>query len=161
MACDAIVILACRVGPGGYLSPAAHRRIRRGADAFADRVATRIVVSGGRRWGGVAEAEAFAASLVDQGVPEQAIDRELWSLSTCENARYTARLLHARGQGRVALVTCDWHMPRALASFALAGLQPLALPALAPPGRTRRSRLRERVSWHVDRWMTWGWLPRR
>ncbi|MBN1609579.1 MAG: YdcF family protein [Polyangiaceae bacterium] len=161
MACEAIVILACRVGPGGYLSPAAHRRIRRGAEAFAEGVASRIVVSGGRRWQGVSEAEAFATRLVELGVPAQAIDRELCSLSTCENARYTARILHARGQRRVALVTCDWHMPRALASFTLAGLEPLAYPATTPRGRPmHRSRLRERVSWRLDRWMTWGWLPR-
>jgi uncharacterized SAM-binding protein YcdF (DUF218 family) len=161
VACDAIVILACRVGPGGYLSPAAQRRIRRGAEAFAEGIALRIVVSGGRRWHGVAEAEAFAAQLVRLGVPEQAIDRELWSLSTCENARYTARLLNARGRHRVALVTCDWHMPRAVASFELAGLQPFPLPVAAPQGRPlRRNTLRECLSWRLDRWMTWGWLPR-
>jgi len=161
VACDAIVILACRVGPGGYLSPAAERRIRRGAQAFAAGVAPRIVVAGGRRWHGVAEAEAFAAALVRLGIPERAIERELWSLSTCENARYTARILRARGQRRVALVTCDWHMPRALASFSLAGLEALALPARTPEGRpVHRCRLRERMSWHLDRWMTWGGLPR-
>ena len=161
MAREAIVILACRVGPGGYLSPAAQRRIRRGAEVFAEGVASHVVVSGGRRWHGVSEAEAFAARLVELGVPAHAIDRELWSLSTCENARYSARILRGRGQRRVALVTCDWHMPRALASFRLAGLEPVAFPAVAPHGRpVRRSKLCERMSWRLDRWMTWGWLPR-
>jgi uncharacterized SAM-binding protein YcdF (DUF218 family) len=161
VACDAIVILACRVGPGGYLSPAAHRRVHRGAELFTEGVASSIVVSGGRRWHGVPEAAAFATRLAELGVPAQAVDRELWSLSTCENARYTARLLRARGQRRVALVTCDWHMPRAVASFTLAGLAPLAFPVAAPHGRPlHRSRLRERMSWRLDRWMTWGWLPR-
>jgi uncharacterized SAM-binding protein YcdF (DUF218 family) len=160
VACDAIVILACRVGPGGYLSPAAQRRLRRGADVFAEGIAPHVVVSGGRRWRGVSEAEAFAVGLVGLGVPAHAIDRELWSLSTCENARYSARILCARGQRRVALVTCDWHMPRALASFTLAGLEPLAFPAAAPRGRpVHRTRLRERMSWRLDCWMTWGWLP--
>jgi uncharacterized SAM-binding protein YcdF (DUF218 family) len=120
-----------------------------------------IVVSDGRRWDGVAEAEALMSALEALGVPSSVLLPELRSLSTCENARNVARLLASRGVTRVDVVTCDWHMPRALSSFRVAGLEPTGLsapsPRTSPRARLTRS-ARERASFFLDRIATFGWF---
>jgi uncharacterized SAM-binding protein YcdF (DUF218 family) len=82
-----------------------------------------VVASGGRRWGEVAEAEVMADALAERGVPRGVLVRELLSMSTRENARYTTALLLRRGISRATIVTCAWHLPRALACFAREGLE--------------------------------------
>jgi uncharacterized SAM-binding protein YcdF (DUF218 family) len=110
---------------------------------------TIVVVSGGRRWGDVVEADAMARELVARGVPERAIVRERCSLSTRENAHFTAEVLARRGTRGATLVTCSWHMPRALAVFSLAGLEVEGVAARdgeTPPWSSRVWRLvRERA----------------
>ncbi len=151
---DAIVLLGCRIEPGGRPGPAARRRAARAAAAFRDGVASWVLASGGRRWDGVPEALALRDELARLGVPESAVAVELCSLSTFENARYSAPLLRERAARRVALVTCDWHMPRALASFRVVGVDAFGLAAPSAPLAPHRAlarAARERVSWLVDR----------
>jgi uncharacterized SAM-binding protein YcdF (DUF218 family) len=155
---DAIVLLGCRIGPFGRPSDTAARRAKRAAEAWHAGLAPWIVVSGGREWHGVAEAEALADYLVGRcEVPADAILRECRSLSTAENARYSARLLRDRGLAEVGVVTSDWHMARALDAFGRAGLGCEPLPSVSPPARrwlrAYRS-VREAVSHRLDRWVT-------
>jgi uncharacterized SAM-binding protein YcdF (DUF218 family) len=82
-----------------------------------------VVASGGRRWAGGVEADAMAEELAVAGVPEAAIVRERCSLNTIDNARFSAAILARRGLHRAAVVTCSWHLPRALALFTEAGLE--------------------------------------
>jgi uncharacterized SAM-binding protein YcdF (DUF218 family) len=154
MAILAIVVLGCavRLDGRGRVGPSAlSRRLGEAARIYA-RVgtpATIVVVSGGRRWGEVVEADAMANELVLSGVPEQAIVRERCSLSTRDNARFTADILRRRGLRSAALVTCAWHVPRARALFTKAGVPTRAVPvpdAERCPLRTRLWRWgRERV----------------
>ena len=81
-----------------------------------------VVASGGRLWRGVAEADGLARELARLGVPDAAIVRERLSLSTRDNARYTAEVLRKRRIESVLLVTCAWHLPRARALFEREGL---------------------------------------
>ncbi len=139
----AIVVLGCRVGS---MSPstAAGRRVRAAASAWRD--GTWIVASGGRRWGGLAEADAMRAALLTLGIPSALIVRELVSLSTRENALRSARLLELLGATHVCVATCDWHLPRALREFARAGVSASGVAASSPRvGRvsTWTRRLRE------------------
>ena len=126
---DAIVVLGCRIAPSGRPGPAALRRASAAARAYHRGVAGRVVVSGGRRWGAQIEARAMGRILVDAGVPASAIVEELWSLSTAENAVFSAAVLERLGARRAAVVTCPWHMARALANFRAAGVEALPLPA--------------------------------
>ena len=146
----ALVLLGCRIGRNGALPGAAHRRAARAARAWHEGCAPLIVVSGGRRWGGVAEADALREHLLADGVPDQAMLLERRSRSTRENARYSADLLQARSATRIGVVSCDWHLPRAVSVFRSHGLDAVGLPAVSPPvGRLQhwyRSG-RERVSW--------------
>ena len=153
MAYDALVLLGCRV-TAGTLPPAAARRVARAARAFEEQLAPRVVVSGGRRWEGLTEAERLASELVRQGVPESALLLERGSLTTRDNAVLTARLLAPLGLRRIGLVTCDWHLARALWSFRREGFDAEGVAATSPalPAQRRALRsLRERGAWLLDR----------
>jgi uncharacterized SAM-binding protein YcdF (DUF218 family) len=82
-----------------------------------------VVATGGRAWGGLVEADGMADELLRQGVPPDRIVRERLSLSTRDNARYTAAQLKKRGIERAIVVTCAWHLPRATALFRRQGLK--------------------------------------
>jgi uncharacterized SAM-binding protein YcdF (DUF218 family) len=114
---------------------------------------------GGKAWSGTREADALCAFLVEQGVPISAVEGERSSHSTRQNAHYAAALLLPRGVRRIGLVTCDWHMARALCSFRAAGFEPVPVPAVSPPiyglPAWRRS-VRERLAFWTDAAITQG-----
>lgn len=123
----AIVVLGCavRCDAGGRLGAGAlSRRIRAAARTYerSGSHATVVVVSGGRRWGSIVEADAMKRELVLRGVPPAAIVRERCSLRTLDNAHFSAAILVRRGLTRALLVTCAWHAPRAVRLFAMAGI---------------------------------------
>ncbi|MGD0530424.1 MAG: YdcF family protein, partial [Polyangiaceae bacterium] len=132
----ALVVLGCRVSPGagGRLEGALGRRVEAAAAEYARRGegAGVVVASGGRRWAGVVEADAMARELARRGVPPGVIVRERCSLSTRDNARFAVAALERRGIARATVVTCAWHLPRAVALFRRAGMVVDGLPA--PPG---------------------------
>lgn len=152
-------MLGCRVVGPAALSPPARRRALRAAQALHSGLTNHILACGGKAWNGVRESDALCAFLREQGVPEPALERESYSHSTRENAHYAAERLLARGVSRVWLVTCDWHMPRALRCFGGAGFEAEPLPALSPPiafgtGLVRSAR--ERVCLALDALLTRG-----
>jgi uncharacterized SAM-binding protein YcdF (DUF218 family) len=136
---DAIVVLGCRVSAGGALAGPAARRVETAARVFRAGVAPVVIASGGRRWGAEVEAIGFCNALVGEGVPRSAIAAELVSLSTVENAVFSAAILRrlvtarSRRRPRAAIVTCPWHMPRALASFTAAGVDAIGAPTESVP----------------------------
>lgn len=154
MPLDALVVLGCRAGERGELSGAARRRVEQAARLYAAGRAGLVIASGGKRWFGLSEADAFAARLIELGVPSGRILREQQSRTTRGNARHVAVLAAARGLGRLGIVTCDWHMPRALSAFARHSLEVEPLPAPAPEAGWRRAGVRralERVRGFGDR----------
>ena len=147
---DAIVVLGCRIDDCGEPSPALSRRLTMALQAYRQGRADRVVVSGGRQWGTHVEAVVMQKTLVSWGLPQDRIWLEACSLTTGENAWYTARLAAENGVRRVVLVTCDFHLPRARACFEASGLECTAAP-VATPGGIRRSRaFRERLSRILD-----------
>jgi uncharacterized SAM-binding protein YcdF (DUF218 family) len=139
VALDAIVLLGCRIGSDAGQWGAARRRADRAAQAWHQGAAPLVVVSGGRRWHGVVEADALCERLLAAQVPRHAIVLERSSMRTRDNACRVARLLQGQGIKHVGLVTCDWHLPRAALAFARAGFDVTGLPATsAPVGRWRR-----------------------
>ena len=87
----------------------------------------------------------MARELLLRGVPERAIVRERCSFSTRENARFTAEVLRRRGTDAAAVVTCAWHLPRAVALFSRAGV-------VAEPVEATGA---EDLPWHARLWR-WG-----
>lgn len=148
---DVLVVLGCRVATP--LPGAAERRVERAARAYLEEGAAVVITSGGKAWAGVKECEAFAQGLVERGVPAERIVQERESMTTRGNARRVLELLRAHHSERLGLVTCDWHMPRALWLFRRLGLSPLARPAPSParPPSARAVRfLREQGSLALD-----------
>jgi uncharacterized SAM-binding protein YcdF (DUF218 family) len=159
---SAIVVLGCRVrldSEGRLVPGALARRVTTGARAYAAEADTGpapggrtfVVVSGGRRWGDVVEADAMARELVAQGVPRSAIVRERCSLSTRENARFTAEILARRGVRAARVVTCPWHMARAVVHFSGAGVVVHPVPAVGGREAAWPSRV---WRWGVERVLT-------
>jgi uncharacterized SAM-binding protein YcdF (DUF218 family) len=132
---DAIVVL------GGGIAPAHPPeqpfpdlnengdRMWEAARLFRRGVAPRIIVTGGSyvEHGGPAgtEATAMRTFLVDLGVPAEAILDEPKAQNTIENIGNVRAMV---GDGRVALVTSAYHMPRALRLAERAGLKVGAFP---------------------------------
>lgn len=133
---EAIVVL------GGGVSPAMPpERLEPDLSDAADRVweaarlyrrgtAPRVVVSGGgfmARPGQpeTTEAEAMRGFLIALGVPDSAIILEPTSINTIGNIRNVRALVK---DGKVALVTSGYHMPRALRLAANAKLDVAAFP---------------------------------
>ncbi|MEO6602142.1 MAG: YdcF family protein, partial [Polyangiaceae bacterium] len=154
-----LVLLGCRVVGPAALSPTSARRAERALQAFRDGLSQHILACGGKAWGGVREADALGAYLIERGVPARALERELWSRSTRQNAHHAAQLLLPRGMRRIGLVTCDWHLPRAMRCFEGAGFEVEPLPAFTPAvtvGATLKRDAREHVSLALDALVTRG-----
>jgi len=148
----AIVVLGCQPlwADDGRLRGALGRRVQAAYRHFIE-LPGWLVVSGGRTWSGVVEADAMRDDLLMAGADGL---RERCSLSTRDNAHRSRELLLRLGVGEVTIVTCDWHLPRAEESFRREGLPVRGLPVPGPPqgplGRWRRA-TREWLSTRVDR----------
>lgn len=154
-----LVLLGCRVVGPAALSPPAQRRALRAESALQSGLTRHILACGGKDWHGVRETDALCEFLVLRGVPASALERESHSHSTRQNAHYAAELLLPRGLRRIWLVTCDWHMPRALRCFEGAGFLAEPLPALSPSismGADLIRSARERVCVALDALLTRG-----
>jgi uncharacterized SAM-binding protein YcdF (DUF218 family) len=142
-----VCVLGCRAG-----SPTLARRARAAAETYRLRGASLAVACGGRSWGGLVEADDLARMLREGGVPAEAIVRERCSLDTRDNARFAAALLGRRGIGRVVLVTCTWHLPRAERAFRAEGLEVEGV-GVDPPAPT----LVQRIDWRQrERLSSWN-----
>jgi uncharacterized SAM-binding protein YcdF (DUF218 family) len=132
----AIVVLSAEVARGAdgpEVGPLTLERLRTGA-ALHRRTGLPILVTGGP----VAPGEASIAALMaaslrqDFGVPVRWVESR--AKDTHGNAERSAEMLRAEGVTRVHLVTHGWHLPRAEAAFARAGLATLPAPVrLSPP----------------------------
>jgi uncharacterized SAM-binding protein YcdF (DUF218 family) len=137
------------------------------AQAYLNGLAPCVIASGGRRWGSQVEAHTLRDEVVRAGVPPKDIFLDLLSLTTHENALFSAALLrrlrtegrisgagHASTPLRVLVVTCSWHMPRALEDFRATGVDASPLPAEASPASPFRQMVRsghERICRFLDR----------
>jgi uncharacterized SAM-binding protein YcdF (DUF218 family) len=77
------------------------------------------------------EGEAMRRAAIDLGVPTARILVDDVSMTTFEQAKTMSRMLPAHGITRFVLVTSPLHMPRSLAVFRGAGLDPIPSPSAA------------------------------
>ena len=137
---DAIVVLGCRVRPGGRASPTLERRARYGAALFHRGLAPRIVTTGGVGHHPPSEARVAADIVRALGVPADAIVLEDVSTSTEENAAEAAARIDA---DRVLVVTDAYHAFRAERVFRRHFPEATAVGATGPPAQRVRGALRE------------------
>ena len=107
----------------------AQARIGKSADIYAQCKRTgsicKVIISGGNpQRHEVAEADNYLPYLLQKQVPRADIVLENRSLTTYENARYVAALLHDAHYGALILITSAYQMPRALLDFHRFGLAP-------------------------------------
>lgn len=138
---DAIVVLGCRVVPGGAPSFALERRARHAARLYHAGLAPRVITTGGIGDFAPSEAEVAARVLGREGVPDSAILREDASTSTQENAAFAKQRYGGR---RVLVVTDAFHTWRAERVFARNYEEVVAVGTRSPIASERaRSALRE------------------
>lgn len=149
---DVIVVLGCVVRPHGEPSRAMRCRLVLAVDAFKRGVAKRVLVSGGRNHDGYVEADVMRNHLVAAGIAPDAILVEPRSLSTIENAYYSAQMLKRHGLSRAMIATQQWHMRRAVRDFRHFGIDAIAPPAVwhDEPPVALKTFLSERVCYCLD-----------
>ncbi len=86
---------------------------------------SRLILSGGRGFARVSESEVMAETAVRMGVSRKDIILENKSADTEDQARLVKPIV---GKGRLVLVTSAVHMPRAMALFRKAGMEPVPAP---------------------------------
>jgi uncharacterized SAM-binding protein YcdF (DUF218 family) len=102
-------------------------RLRYGAWLHRETGLPLLVTGGSLHPGDRPLAEAMAETLANEfGVTVQWV--EPGALNTWQNATLSAAILRAEAIGTVYLVTSAWHMPRSLAAFEAAGLDPVMAP---------------------------------
>lgn len=133
---DAIIILGHRLEPGCKPSADLVRRIDCAVEHWKQTGAPIIMPCGGITPGhDKTEAQVMREMLIERGVPAEIIHLEDRSRITIENILNAKALL---GEGKkVALVSSDYHVERALDDCRRAGLEAYGVGAVTPEGPYR------------------------
>ena len=107
---DAIVLLGR--GGGEFFSG----RVNLAVELWQAKRAPRIFVSGN------VDAPSMLGQLQEKGIPKQVLDGENCSLTTAENAAFTAAILQPQGFQKIILITDEPHMLRSMLVFRAFGL---------------------------------------
>lgn len=126
---DALIVLGAQVKPDGTLSLQLQWRLDAAVDAW-QRENCWVVVCGARGSNEpIEEAYAMRDYLIGRGVPEEWILTDPASYNTRQNIDNAIALLAGKDVQRVAIVTSDYHVPRAMAIAGDAGLDACGIPA--------------------------------
>lgn len=126
---EAIIVLGAQVKPDGELSLQLQWRLDAAYDAWQAHPCW--VVTCGARGSNepVEEAYAMRDYLIAKGVPADMILTEAASYNTRQNIEHASALLADKDVQRVAVVTSDYHVPRAMALAEDVGLEATGIPA--------------------------------
>jgi uncharacterized SAM-binding protein YcdF (DUF218 family) len=151
---DAIVVLGAPLTPRGELTPILDERVAAAAALYHAGAGRFVIASGGTTQGAPrAEADALADGLRSAGVEDVVVENR--SLTTAENARFTAELLAARGARTVWLVTQPFHGKRAALLFRRAGVDATCWHIADSVQYRDRARA---LRWIVREYGSWGVL---
>ena len=126
---DAIVVLGGSVSRDGLLSLESQRRTNRGIELYQRGLAPILVLLGGSRPGGPAEAGVRAEQARLHGVPESAILTETRVHTTREEAARVKVLVQSRGVRSILLVTNAGHFLKARPVFERVGFEVHPVPS--------------------------------
>ena len=141
-------------------------RVVEGVRLYNTMPGSKLLLSGGRGFDPVPEAEVMARTAVLLGVRPQDVRLEPDSRDTADQAELIAKMV---GRERFILVTSAAHMPRSMALFKKCGLQPIPAPTdfRAPAAQRffsgrffpRASSLEEvNAAVHEYLGLAWAWL---
>jgi uncharacterized SAM-binding protein YcdF (DUF218 family) len=102
---------AAKAGVIIILGGGSNERPLRAAELFKEQAAPRIIISG------EGDDEINRQILIQAGIPAAAIQVEGKSRTTCENAEFSIKLMHAEKIHSAILVTSWYHSRRALKTF--------------------------------------------
>jgi uncharacterized SAM-binding protein YcdF (DUF218 family) len=149
---------------GGRPSAVFRARLDHTADLYREGYAEIVVVTGGRQLGDTnTEAQAAAAYLAADGVPQEAILRENDGRNSWEQLAATRRILAARGIDEVIVVSDPYHSYRVEAIAEEVGLDAHVSPTETSPTRglaAFRAMLRETAAVSVGRIISYRRLMR-
>ena len=135
---DAIVVLGA-AQYDGRPSPVLAARLDHALELWQDGLAPLIVVTGGKRPGDrFTEATAGANYLLDHGVPDAQILREVQGTTSWESLAAAARILRERGLDEVMLVSDPYHALRIGGIADEVGLAAHVSPTTTSPSREPR-----------------------
>lgn len=123
------VVLGALVRPDGQPSDALVDRVQVAVGLLREGRVERLVLTGGSPDSRPTEAAVMAQVARQLGARDEQLVLETASRSTFDNARHCAALLHADADGEVLLVTCDFHVARAVAQFRAHSLTVWAVPS--------------------------------
>lgn len=126
---DALIVLGAQVKPDGTLSLQLQWRLDAAVKAWKAQPCW-VVVCGARGSNEpIEEAYAMRDYLIGQGVDAQWILTDPDSYNTRQNINNAVNLLADKRVERVAIVTSDYHVPRAMSIAEDAGLDACGIPA--------------------------------
>jgi uncharacterized SAM-binding protein YcdF (DUF218 family) len=130
---DAIVVLGAAQF-NGRPSPVLEARLSHAFDLWNKGLAPIIVVTGGKQPGDqFTEASTGATYLMDRGVPDAAIRREVQGKTSWESIAASARFLKSEHLTHVVLVSDPYHSLRIKGIASEVGLTPLSSPTRTSP----------------------------
>ena len=119
---DVIVIPGNQVLANGQASKRLAARLDAGLRAYEQKLAPRILVSGGRGESGFDEAAVMRDYLVHAGIPESAILVDSEGVNTKATALNATLIMQRMGLSRAMAVTQYFHIPRCLLAFRKTGV---------------------------------------
>ncbi len=119
---DVIIVLGAAQYKDGRPGPAMARRMASAIGLMQQGVALRLLLSGGVTSTTIPEAETMRHMALAAGISEESMICETKSRNTLQNAVFCARIIKARNFKRCLLVTDDFHMSRAIATFRAMGV---------------------------------------
>jgi len=119
---DAIVVLGNTVAPDGTPSPRLRARLDCALDAYRQKLAPLLIVTGGVGKEGYDEAAVMATYLVHHGVPAAAVVVDSAGNDTAASAANVARIANDRKLKSVLVASQYFHLPRASLALSRAGV---------------------------------------
>ncbi len=145
---DALVVLGCRVMPDRSLSVQLRLRLEKAYDVWAERHCPIVVCGGQGSDEPDAEARVMRQWLLDHGVPDEQILCDDVSSNTRQNLQNAANLLGNTDELTIAIVSSDYHVPRASSLAKDLGLKAVGFGAETFGGfYWIKNRSKEALSW--------------
>lgn len=117
---DVGIVLGKMLNEDGLLSKDCINRIEKAVKLFEQKYFFKIIVTGGHHMNdpeNKTEADMMKKFLLRWGVPNDAIIVEKRALDTIQNAIHTREICEMRDFKKIAVITSEYHLPRALFCF--------------------------------------------